>query len=186
MPFTPFHLGGPVLLLGITVWLSRGNMDDFWKNTGIYWVLIFLGSVIPDVQGFYSVFFDRSVELHGFSHTIVGSLVYAVVLTLIFQLIKLIMLHYNTKEYWLNKYRLNFYTSSITIVFFVLCFSIIALHLIPDVFIYDDMQMLWPFSTVSIGVMSNYSIVAFYLAIAFLIGATLLLLKLIKVKLIKT
>ena len=152
-------------------------MDEFWENTRIFWLLIFTGSVLPDLQGFYSLFFNPSVKLHGFSHTIVGSLAYALGVTILFELFKFLMLSYNTKNHWLNKYKLNFFTSSIPKVFITIWLSIVLLHLLPDVFIYNDMQIFWPLSTVSYGVMSTYSTVASLLTYCFLIGATLLIFK---------
>lgn len=177
MPFTLYHLGGPVLLLGISVWKFKGGMDDFWENTRVFWLLIFTGSVIPDLQGFYSVFFDSSVKLHGFSHTLVGSLVYAIGVTILFEMFKFIMLSYDTKNHWLDKYKLNFFTSSIPRVFITVWLSILFLHLLPDVFIYNDMQIFWPLSTVTYGELSTYSTVASLLAYCFVIGAVLLIFK---------
>ena len=177
MPFTPYHLGGPVLMLGIALLRFKGEMDDFWERSRIYWLLIFTGSVIPDLQGFYSIFFDQSVKLHGFSHTLVGSIAYAAIITILFQLFKYIMLSYNTKNYYLDKYKLNFYTSSIPRVFIAIWISILLLHLLPDVVIYEDMQIFWPFSEVSYGNRANYSAVASFLAYCFAIGTVLLVFK---------
>jgi membrane-bound metal-dependent hydrolase YbcI (DUF457 family) len=119
-------------------------------------------AVIPDLQGIYSVFIDSSVPLHGFSHTLPGSVVYALlsipVFVMVFRMIEVPITA-----------RLVGRTA------LVLLLGILLFHIIPDMFIWSDMRPLWPLSDVSYGLESRYRDISNWMGLSFLVGSILLI-----------
>ncbi|KKL03593.1 hypothetical protein LCGC14_2624620 [marine sediment metagenome] len=119
-------------------------------------LLLYIGCVIPDLQGVYSIFIDRSVALHGFSHTLVGALVYTLIMWGALFLIK----YTPSTEY------LEFQPAK---HFILLLLAIVIFHFLPDIFIWADMNIFWPFGSYSPGEVENYGVVA---QVLFLSGVT--------------
>lgn len=46
------------------------------------WFSLLCGSVIADFQGIYTILVDPSIKVHGFSHTLLGSILYNSLFTL--------------------------------------------------------------------------------------------------------
>ena len=182
MPFTPYHLGPPALILGTAIWLKYDNrsLSEFWESTKIYWLAIFVGSVSPDIQGMISIFFNPDIKLHGFSHTIVGSVVYALAFGLFYLIVKSYLLSIDTNQYWYNKFHIDLRSTSVMKMTLVNWLSILILHLLPDVFIYTDMQIFWPFSDVNYGTVSDYQVMASFMGAMFIIGVILLVIRYVK------
>ncbi|MFV2016428.1 MAG: hypothetical protein ACC656_13435, partial [Candidatus Heimdallarchaeota archaeon] len=120
----------------------------------------YIGSVIPDLQGLYSRLFDSSVKLHGFSHTLVGALVYTTIICSVVSFIK-----YSTISEYLEFQPAKHFT--------LLILAIIAFHFLPDIQIWPDMNILWPVGSFSPGEVGNYAVVVQVLFISGLSGATM-------------
>ncbi len=139
MPFTPFHLALP-----FAIYTFLTIINKFTRSTNIskYSVFsLFFGSVAPDIQGFISIFFNDNISLHGFSHTILGGFTYSLI--------------YGALLLSIRKYLDIRIQKQMVIIFF----SIIFFHIVPDSFIYPEMQVFWPIKTGSIGNHNNYSVV---------------------------
>ncbi len=154
MPFTPFHLALPLLLYSILQFT-----EIRWDK--ITWISIFIGSILPDLQGFYAIFFDHTVPLHGFSHTFIGSIVYSGIYVIVIGLLK----KYGDDIKF--SFKMQFITIECSILFF---------HILPDALIYPDLNFLWPIANVSI-VAYSYNTVTNVLIVLFLISIALLIIK---------
>ena len=94
-------------------------------------------------------------SLHGFSHTILGSVVYGIFFSLLQQLFH--------KVYLQNKLK----PTLLTIIWFL---SIILFHIIPDMLIYPDLLPFFPISSINFGHLQNYLLIARILSYFWLVG----------------
>ena len=162
MPFTPYHLSLPLILYAIYRLVKL--LVDFEVPT-ISWLTITAGSVIADTQGIFYLL-TRIGSLHGFSHTLVGAMVYSLIYSMVLVFIdKLEMVELRLRP--------------IKIQLFILFFSINLFHIIPDMLIYSGLHIFWPFADNSYGDISRYSIIAGIMANIFLVAVLLLMLTLI-------
>lgn len=167
MPFTPIHLALPIFLYGVYSLIKL--IVDIDINL-MAWLTITAGSIIPDVQGIFYLITGIG-SLHGFSHTIVGAFVY----NLIYGIGLVIIDRLN-----ILKLEIKPVKNQIIIIFF----SIIFLHLVPDMFIYPEMQIFWPVLDISFGVYDNMSRVVSILVDLFLAGLIMLIFAYIAEKII--
>jgi len=158
VPFTPFHFGPVLLVHGIVSLLRIQWIREPRNRLSI--LLLYVGSVIPDLQGLYSILFDSSVEFHGFSHTLVGALVYTTIICSVLSFIK-----YSPITEYLEFQPAKHFT--------LLILAIIAFHFLPDILIWPDMNILWPVGNYIPGEVGNYAVVAQILFISGLSGATM-------------
>ncbi len=187
MPFTIFHLGGPIFLASL-VYLFKPQIE-IWRKNILVWISIFLGSILPDLQGAASIFIDPSIQLHGFSHTVIGAITYSLGFGFITTCSYLFFVKinsnitmpiYGNKEDLHTLFRIYFQTS-------LLCAtSIIIFHLLPDSMIYPEIKLFWPISDYSVinpensedhwsnpSLVTRYRTVARILSIAGFIGIIL-------------
>lgn len=148
MPFTIFHLG-PMFLFLTIIHLLKPQIK-FWRENIIPIISLCLGTVIPDLQGFYSLFIDRKIPLHGFSHTLIGSIIYSFGFAAILGGIIYIITNYNLLE--LKKELTNFKQFKIKNLLlnsFFWCFiGITIFHLLPDMVMHSDIAIFWPISDI--------------------------------------
>lgn len=159
VPFTPIHLALPIFLYGMYSLIKlRIDIDiDLMA-----WLTITAGSIIPDVQGIFYLITGIG-SLHGFSHTIVGAFVYSLIYGIGLVIIDRLKI-------------LNLKIKPVKNQILIIFFSIIFLHLVPDMFIYPEMQIFWPVLDSSFGVYSNMSSVVGILLDLFLAGLIMLFL----------
>ena len=147
MPFTIFHLGPPFLLASL-VYLFNPR-PQYWKRNIIPWLSIICGAVIPDLQGFMSIFFDSSLPLHGFSHTIVGAFTYSIIFSSVITFMYISFARMDT-ELTLSIYGNQIDRKIIFRIFgqaaFWCTISILFFHLLPDMIMHSDIEIFWPIS----------------------------------------
>lgn len=156
MPLTPFHIGPPVLLLSV-IYLKEGH--KIVKPKYLIWLIgCSIGALIPDLQGFYSIFFNRDVSLHGFSHTLLGAFLYSGLgLVLLWSIFMVAF-----------RYRIDLVQG-----YFAIFLGILLFHLLPDMLIWSDMNIFWPFFNYSPGIESRYGLVTIILIFQFVLGFVL-------------
>lgn len=146
MPFTLFHLGPPVLLVAL-IYLVKDS-KEVWKRNMLLFISLFFASVIPDLQGFLHLYFDRNIPIHGFSHTLIGSIVYSVVYSALFTLLIIFLRKKFLQVYnYLSTYITFPSDAGLVSRAFFFCFaSINIFHIFPDITMHYDIQFFYPFS----------------------------------------
>lgn len=132
MPFTPFHWGLPLLIS------EQIQKSDRKKSFTIRIRLFTLvASSFPDVEGviyilslYYPTFSFHQVKIHGPLHSFVGSIILGV--------LTVILAYFYTKLF--NAPRI---TISEAVFYF---FTPLVFHIIPDLLMYSDMPLFWPFN----------------------------------------
>lgn len=160
MPFTLFHLG-PALLFG----LAFSSIFDL--------LTLLIASVIPDVEPFCILLFNRSGPLHGFFHSYVGASILAVSVAVGVYLLRDIL----TKI--MQKFRVSQKPSFKKILFtsFIGVYS----HVFLDSILYGRMNPLYPLhGNPFVGIIPTYiadEVVYGFCSMSFIFGIILYLYK---------
>ena len=123
LPFTPFHWGPMALVLALLSFLDP--------------IGLFLGCVIPDVEGFLALATGYG-PLHGPFHSLLGAFLLAILTSIISQ------------SFWYflrwSKIELPFFPEPNSKI--ILCSAFIGTfsHILLDAFLYPEMNLLWPLS----------------------------------------
>ena len=132
MPFTPFHWGLP-LLIGEQI--QKGNKQKSISTRIRLFTL--LASSFPDVEGliyiislYYPLFSFHQVKIHGPLHSFAGSIILGV--------LTIILAYFYTKLF--NAPGIK---PSEALFYF---FTPLVFHIIPDLLMYSDMPLFWPFN----------------------------------------
>ena len=159
IPFTPFHWGLTLLIQAIAIFLDP--------------IGLFVGSVILDLEGIYSLLFPYSgVPLHGVMHSLIGTLILGIIVGissfLTHKLIHRIDFKFdNPTLLTLPPYSLKICLLSA----FIGTFS----HVLLDAFLYEDLQLcyIFPIENPLLNLLS-WEIVYFLCIVCFIIGAVIL------------
>jgi len=120
MPFTPLHFG---LNASIGIILKKY----------ISIPMCILANVIIDIQPLLVIFFDFDLELHGFSHTLLGGTILMLPISIVLGVI-------------IKKV----YRKNIAIGSYILGGEVgVILHILLDSFMHKDVKLFWPFSDIS-------------------------------------
>lgn len=144
MPFTLFHLG-PVTLFFSLIYVINSEKEYWVKNYPLF-LSITVGSVIPDVQGFFHLFFDRNIPIHGISHTIIGAVGISIIYSLLLSLTLILGKTIFPTILLLNDENLNNYRILIMKLFIFCLIGIIIFHILPDITMHYDIEIFWPIS----------------------------------------
>ncbi|MFX1253116.1 MAG: DUF4184 family protein [Promethearchaeota archaeon] len=121
MPFTPFHWGPMVLVLGLLSFLDP--------------IGLFIGCVIPDVEGVFALVTGHG-PLHGPFHSILGAFFLAILTSIGSQLFWYFLR-------W-SKIEIPFFPEPNSKI--IVCSAFIGSfsHILLDAFLYSEMNLLWP------------------------------------------
>lgn len=128
MPFTPFHWGVSILIQSILMFLDP--------------IALFLGSVIPDIEGITALFIlpNQNLPLHGPLHSITG----AILLGSLLSLFSWIMYSKINISFYLSKIiAREFPPYSFRVSLLSSWFGTLS-HIILDSILYPEMDLLYP------------------------------------------
>lgn len=164
MPFTPFHFGISFLFIAIFPYLDI--------------VALFIGSIIPDVEGISAIFLfpDSNLPLHGPLHSFTGSFILGVLIGICsWELNKILSKKYVDSSLAFIFRPYSFFQSLVSS--FIGTFS----HVFLDAILYPEMDLFYPLGLGNpLYGLFPFSFPYIFCVIAFLLGFIIVAIKLLR------